>query len=149
MIPRADFMSGSQDLTPGVNFSFVKNGRLARVAASAGSLKGNLPDATRFKPGHPHFYILNGGSNAFDIADFGGNVIQNLTTGKAAIVSLLTNTTQNGVWVVAVRNQAALTAITPSTAAAQTDAPDPDVLITVKPAAAAATASSTNPTTTP
>lgn len=142
-------MAGSQDLAPGSNFTIAPGGRLVRVVAGAGSLKGNLPDATRFKKGHPHFYILNGGATAFDIADFGGNVLQNLTAFKVAIVSLLQNTTQNGVWVIYVRNQAVISSFTPGSAAAQTDAISPTVLLTAKPAAAVGTATVPQVTKTP
>ena len=142
-------MAGSQDLAPGSNFTIAPGGRLVRVVAGAGSLKGNLPDATRFKKGHPHFYILNGGPTAFDIADFGGNVLANLTANKVAIVSLLTNTTQNGVWVIYVRNQAVVSGFTPASAAAQTDAITPNILISANPAAAAATATVPQVTKTP
>lgn len=64
---------------------------------STGAFVMRLPDASQVSSGRD-LVIYNAGINTFDIADFGGNQLFNLTTGVAVYIYLTDNTTQNGVW---------------------------------------------------
>jgi hypothetical protein len=68
------------------------------VTASVAGIDGKLPPATEFHEGGPIAFVLNLGSNSFDIVDQGDNVIHSLAGGDAATVLSFDNTTANGDW---------------------------------------------------
>ncbi len=59
-----------------------------------------LPDATTLKEGGPYFYIINIGSNDFDLQDNDGNVLQTVAqvTTDIVLCSLENNSTSAGQW---------------------------------------------------
>lgn len=69
---------------------------LSDVTAS-GLFNLRLPDASQVSTGRD-VVIYNAGINTFNITDFGGNQLFNLTTGIGVYIYLTDNSTQNGVW---------------------------------------------------
>jgi hypothetical protein len=103
---RQQWLSGSQDLTPGSAFNLVPEaGRIIGVVASAGGVDGKLPDARRYgQGGGPICYVLNRhATNSINIVDQSDAVITSLAAGDAATVLLFDNTTADGDWEVIVR----------------------------------------------
>lgn len=98
-------MGGSVDLNPSANFSLNPRAyRLVKVVPTTGSLKGLMVAANSFKQCGSHFMVIfNAGSFAFDLADNGGNSFATLQPAQIALVSLLNNSSVNGVWVAVVR----------------------------------------------
>ena len=72
--------------------------RVWTIEATAGQFV-RVPDARTLKTGGPYFYIINIGSNTFDILD-NINVIQinSLAVNSMALMSLADNSTRAGKW---------------------------------------------------
>lgn len=87
-------------------------GRAQVITASSTGLKVRLPDATRLKPGGPYMYILNNGTNSFEIVDKGGNSFSpalNLAADEVATMLLVEGGTQNGTWAYAINDSGGIT----------------------------------------
>lgn len=70
---------------------------IMEVSASAGSLLLKLPPANQVSNG-TSVIVRNTGSNAFTVADNGGNTIQAITAGLVYFIYLTDNSTVNGTW---------------------------------------------------
>lgn len=73
--------------------------RIWTIQATAGQVV-KLPDATTLVEGGPYFYIINIGSNDFDLQDNDGNVLQTVAQATTDLVlcALADNSTSAGVW---------------------------------------------------
>jgi hypothetical protein len=96
---RAQFLSGSQELSPGAAFDIKpRGGRAIVVTAGSAGIDGKMPDARTFQEGGPIAYILNVGSNSFDVVDQSDAVIVTLAANEAATMLLFDNSTADGDW---------------------------------------------------
>lgn len=78
-------------------------GRVWRIAITTASQVVSLPDATEYSTGGPYFYIINCGSESFEIQDGAyasivGGVVDPL---DAVVISLADNSNKAGKWVAA------------------------------------------------
>ena len=97
---RSKTWSGSVDIT-----LCAEVARLNVVTMTAASKKVKAEDARHFTSlGGPIYYVRNdGGTNAFDFCDNGGNVIASVPIGKVMSAFLVDNSTANGTWRVRVK----------------------------------------------
>ena len=73
--------------------------RVWTISATAGQVV-KLPDATTLLEGGPYFYIINIGSNDFDLQDNDGNVLETVpqATTDLVLCCLANNSTSAGQW---------------------------------------------------
>ena len=78
---------GASSMSFGTSTEIVaSHGRVITMRATAGSLTALLPSVDTLEPGGPHFYLINIGSNAFDILDKHNNTLFTLAVGASAVV---------------------------------------------------------------
>ncbi len=72
MISKEKHFGGSTNVSFGTSHQLKRGtGRVVVATATAANLNLKLPDATKRNPGVPQFYVINAGSNTFDIVTFG------------------------------------------------------------------------------
>lgn len=86
--------------------------RVQNVSFTAADKSVTLPDATTMQLGGPHFTIYNAGPYSFDIKTNGGYSIAYSNPGDTYELSLISQSTANGLWVDTVRGAARLGYIT-------------------------------------
>lgn len=57
-----------------------------------------LPDATTLRTGGPYFYIINIGSNAFNLEDNDNSVLEAVAASELVLVALAVNGSAAGTW---------------------------------------------------
>ena len=72
--------------------------RVWTIDDTSGSVTVRLPNAEFLKTGGPYFYILNIGSNQFNVRDDADTILVILGTNKSLTVALVQNGTTAGVW---------------------------------------------------
>jgi len=99
MLTMADFRGGSQTQAPVANF-FLRPQlrRLIIVNTSTPSLKGKLPQATRYSITGGEIAVIFNIGVAFDVVNWSDTVIGTLATNKVGVILLTDNTTDNGAW---------------------------------------------------
>lgn len=71
--------------------------RVWTISATAGQ-SVVLPDATTLRTGGPHFYVINIGSNSFDLEDNDNTVLETVAANELVLVALAVNSTAAGIW---------------------------------------------------
>ena len=71
--------------------------RVWTITATASQIV-KLPDATTLRTGGPYFYVINIGSNSFDLQDNGSTVLDTVAVNEVVLCALANNSTAAGQW---------------------------------------------------
>lgn len=101
MIAEAAFYGRAKDQTTGstvtLNFNLY---RVHTVATTSGSINIKLQSARQLQKGGPIGYVINSGSNSFNLVDNSNNLLATMAAGDAVTLALIDNATAAGSWIV-------------------------------------------------
>lgn len=103
-VSAANFFGGAQsfDLSGSTVFSLhPKSPRSCRVNCTSSLAAVRLPDARHLKPGAMNFVLSNVGTNLLTVRDRANATVGAVSPGNTAYISLVSNSTQGGAWVMA------------------------------------------------
>jgi hypothetical protein len=99
------FYGGAREISSAADLALtVSLGRVQAIQMTATGKKVKLPNTTGVPHGGPVFYILNVGSNTFEIQKHDGSAlspVMNVAAGQLVIVTLSKDNAGNPVWYVA------------------------------------------------
>lgn len=96
--PEEFYYGGANTQSFGANIAItLGQGRLHVLTATTTGLEAALPPTAGLQGGGPLFYVVNEGSNSFDLTDSVGSAVATLAAADFAIVAL-----DNGVWYVGI-----------------------------------------------
>ena len=99
MVSEEDFYGGAVYNNISATLNLHPSKRVWTITATASQVV-KLPDATTLKNGGPYFYVINVGSNDFDLQDNDGNVLHTVAQATTDLVlcAMADNSTVAGVW---------------------------------------------------